>query len=138
LRRSTRHGDELFGSTPRSLADSEEYRRALLRSSSPFSIPAEFEHHLKLAGFHPPEWAEDVPGQFAENHFNLVPRSCPAGIFPTTRNGQCVTKTNIHDELTTRGHARGHEIAARRPGSRELSLSGNSAPRFNRLAGQFV
>ena len=31
------------------------------------------EHRLKLIGFHPTKWAKDVPEQFAESYFDLMP-----------------------------------------------------------------
>ena len=59
---------------------------------------------MKLIGFHPPKWAKDVPEQFAESYFNLMPihEKLRGRDFPTTRNYLRVTMTNIHDELTKR------------------------------------
>ena len=67
-------------------------------------LRAELERRLKLVGFHPPKWAKDVPEQFAESYFDLMPiHEKLRGLdFPTTRNYLRVTMTNIHDELTKR------------------------------------
>ena len=67
-------------------------------------LRAELEHRLKLIGFHPPKWAKDVPEQFAESYFNLLPihEKLRGRDFPTTRNYLRVTLTNVHDELTKR------------------------------------
>ena len=58
----------------------------------------------KLIGLHPPKWAKDVPEQFAESYFDLMPihEKLRGRDFPTTRNYLRVTMTNIHDELTKR------------------------------------
>lgn len=67
-------------------------------------LRAELERRLKLLGFHPTKWAKDVPEQFAESYFNLMPihEKLRGRDFPTTRNYLRVTLTNVHDELTTR------------------------------------
>jgi hypothetical protein len=67
-------------------------------------LRAELEHRLKLIGFHAPKWAKDVPEQYAESYFNLMPihEKLRGRDFPTTRNYLRVTMTNIHDELTKR------------------------------------
>jgi hypothetical protein len=67
-------------------------------------LRAELERRLKLIGFHPPKWAKDVPEQFAESYFNLMPihEKLRGRDFQTTRNYLRVTMTNIHDELTKR------------------------------------
>ena len=67
-------------------------------------LRAELERRLKLVGFHARKWAKDVPEQFAESYFNLLPihETLRGRDFPTTRNYLRVTMTNIHDELTKR------------------------------------
>jgi hypothetical protein len=67
-------------------------------------LRAELERRLKLIGFHAPKWAKDVPEQFAESYFNLMPihEKLRGRDFQTTRNYLRVTMTNIHDELTKR------------------------------------
>jgi hypothetical protein len=67
-------------------------------------LRAELEQRLKQIGFHAPKWAKDVPEQFAESYFNLMPihEKLRGRDFPTTRNYLRVTMTNIHDELTKR------------------------------------
>jgi hypothetical protein len=67
-------------------------------------LRAELEQRLKLIGFHATKWAKDVPEQFAESYFNLLPihEKLRGRDFPTTRNYLRVTMTNVHDELTKR------------------------------------
>jgi hypothetical protein len=67
-------------------------------------LRAELERRLKLIGFHATKWAKDVPEQFAESYFNLLPihEKLRGRDFPTTRNYLRVTMTNVHDELTKR------------------------------------
>jgi hypothetical protein len=65
---------------------------------------AELEQRLTLIGLHAPKWAKDVPEQFAECYFNLMPihEKLRGRDFETTRSYLRVTMTNIHDELTKR------------------------------------
>ena len=67
-------------------------------------LRAALEQHLKRMGLHPPKWAKDIPEQFAERYFNLLPihEKLRGRDFPTTRNYLRVTMINIHDELTKR------------------------------------
>ena len=67
-------------------------------------LRAELEQRLKLIGFHATKWAKDVPEQFDESYFNLLPihEKLRGRDFPTTRNYLRVTMTNVHDELTKR------------------------------------
>ena len=55
-------------------------------------------------GLHPPKPAMDIPVQFAEAYFDLMPihEKLRRGDFPTIRNYLRVTMCNIHDELTSR------------------------------------
>jgi hypothetical protein len=57
---------------------------------------------LALVGLHPPKRAMDIPVQFAESYFNLMPihEKLRRNEFPTIRNYLRVTMCNIHDELT--------------------------------------
>ena len=67
-------------------------------------LRAELERRLKLVGFHAPKWAKDVPEQFAQSYFDLMPihEKLRGRDFGTTRNYLRVTMTNVHDELTNR------------------------------------
>jgi hypothetical protein len=67
-------------------------------------LRAELERRLKLVGFHAPKWAKDVPEQFAQSYFDLMPihEKLRGRDFQTTRNYLRVTMTNVHDELTKR------------------------------------
>ena len=67
-------------------------------------LRAELDRRLKLVGFHAPKWAKDVPEQYAESYFNLMPihEKLRGRDYQTTRNYLRVTMTNIHDELTKR------------------------------------
>jgi hypothetical protein len=62
------------------------------------------EHRLKLIGFHPTKWAKDVPEQFAESYFDLMPihEKLRGRDYPAIRNYLRVTMTNVHDQLTNR------------------------------------
>ncbi len=67
-------------------------------------LRAELERRLKLVGFHPTKWAKDVPEQFAQSYFDLLPihEKLRGRDFPTTRSYLRVTMTNVHDQLTKR------------------------------------
>ena len=67
-------------------------------------LRAELERRLRLVGFHAPKWAKDVPEQFAESYFNLMPihEKLRGNDFQTMRNYLRVTMTQVHDELTKR------------------------------------
>jgi hypothetical protein len=67
-------------------------------------LRAELDRRLKLLGFHAPKWAKDVPEQFAERYFDLMPihEKLRGRDFETTRNYLRVTMTHVHDELTNR------------------------------------
>jgi hypothetical protein len=67
-------------------------------------LRVELERRLKLVGFHAPKWAKDVPEQFAESYFDLMPihEKLRGRDFETTRNYLRVTMTNVHVELTNR------------------------------------
>jgi hypothetical protein len=67
-------------------------------------LRTELEGRLKLLGFHATKWAKDVPEQFAETYFNLMPihEKLRGRDFPATRSYLRVTMTNVHDQLTNR------------------------------------
>ena len=58
---------------------------------------------LDLAGMHPPKRAMDVPEQFVDSYFALMPihKSLRGSDYPAIRNYLRVTLCNIHDELST-------------------------------------
>ena len=65
---------------------------------------AELARQLQLIGLHPPKRVIDIPEQWAQTYFDLMPiheklRGCD---FPTTRNYLRVTMCNIHDEFIER------------------------------------
>ncbi len=106
----------------RPLADGEEHRQRealtslVLAVFDRYPVPvaigdnewgelrAELERRLKLLGFHPTKWAKDVPEQFAESYFNLMPihEKLRGRDFPATWSYLRVTMTNVHDQLTNR------------------------------------
>jgi hypothetical protein len=65
---------------------------------------AELARWLKLINLHPIKLAMDVPEQFAESYFEMMPihEKLRGRDFLTTRNYLRVTMINIHEELTTR------------------------------------
>jgi len=67
-------------------------------------LRTELERRLKLVGFHAPKWAKDVPEQFAQSYFDLMPihEKLRGRDFETTKNYLRVTMTHVHDELTNR------------------------------------
>ena len=67
-------------------------------------LRAELAHRLQLIGLHPPKWVMDIPEQWAQTYFDLMPihEKLRGRDFQTTRNYLRVTMCNIHDELTKR------------------------------------
>jgi hypothetical protein len=65
---------------------------------------AELAQRLKLISLHPAKRAMDIPEQFAESYFEMMPihEKLRERDFPTTRNYLRVTMVNIHGELTER------------------------------------
>ena len=65
---------------------------------------AELAHRLDLVGTHPPKRAMDIPEQWAQTYFDLMPihEQLRGRDFPTTRNYLRVAMCNIHDEFTQR------------------------------------
>jgi hypothetical protein len=77
---------------------------ATLDESSWRAARAALKQRLELIDLHPRKFAKDIPEQFAETYFSLLPihPSLRASEFPTIRNYLRVTTCNIHDELTKR------------------------------------
>jgi len=67
-------------------------------------LRAELAHRLQLIGLHPPKRVIDVPEQWAQTYFDLMPihEKLRARDFPTTRNYLRVGLCNIHDEFVAR------------------------------------
>ena len=67
-------------------------------------LRAELAHRLQLIGLHPPKRVIDVPEQWAQTYFDLLPihEKLRARDFPTTRNYLRVSLCNIHDEFVER------------------------------------
>jgi hypothetical protein len=59
---------------------------------------------LRAVTLHPPKPPRDIPVQFAETYFAMMPihEKLRGADFPTLRNYLRVTLTNIHDELSKR------------------------------------
>lgn len=69
---------------------------------------AELARRLQLVGLHPPKRVIDIPQQWAQTYFDLMPihEKLRARDFPTTRNYLRVALCNIHDEFVDRLDAR--------------------------------
>ena len=65
---------------------------------------AELARRLQLIGLHPAKLAMDIPEQFAESYFEMMPihEKLRGRDFPTIRNYLRVTMVNIHGKLTER------------------------------------
>lgn len=65
---------------------------------------AELARRLQLMGLHPPKRVMDIPEQWAQTYFDLMPihEKLRARDFPTTRNYLRVALCNIHDEFVAR------------------------------------
>ncbi len=65
---------------------------------------AELARRLQLAGLHAPKRAMDIPEQWAQTYFDLMPihEKLRSRDFPTTRNYLRVAMCNIHDEFSER------------------------------------
>ena len=65
---------------------------------------AELARQLQLIGLHPPKRVIDIPEQWAQTYFDLMPihEKLRGRDFPTTRNYLRVTMCNIHDEFIDR------------------------------------
>jgi hypothetical protein len=62
---------------------------------------AELVRRLQLIGLHPPKRVIDIPQNFAQDYFDLMPihEKLRGRDFPTTHNFLKVTLVNVHDEL---------------------------------------
>jgi hypothetical protein len=69
---------------------------------------AELGRRLAAVSLHPPKPAKDIPEQFAEPYFALMPihEKLRGRDFPTVRNYLRITLCNIHDELSRRMNAK--------------------------------
>ena len=67
-------------------------------------LRAELTRQLALIGLHPPKRAMDIPEQWAQTYFDLMPihEKLRGRDFSTTRNYLRITICNIHDELLKR------------------------------------
>ena len=67
-------------------------------------LRAELAHRLQMIGLHPPKRVMDIPEQWAQTYFDLMPihEKLRARDFPTTRNYLRVALCNIHDEFVDR------------------------------------
>jgi hypothetical protein len=67
-------------------------------------LRAELTRQLALIGLHPPKRVIDIPEQWAQVYFDLMPihEKLRTRDFPTTRNYLRVTICNIHDEFAKR------------------------------------
>ena len=67
-------------------------------------LRAELAHRLQMIGLHPPKRVIDIPEQWVETYFDLMPihENLRARDFPTTRNYLRVALCNIHDEFVER------------------------------------
>lgn len=65
---------------------------------------AELARRLQLICLHPAKLAMDIPEQFAESYFEMMPihEKLRGSDYPTIRNYLRVTMINIHGELTNR------------------------------------
>jgi hypothetical protein len=65
---------------------------------------AELARRLQLMGLHAPKRAMDIPEQWAQTYFDLMPihEKLRSRDFPTTRNYLRVAMCNIHDEFSER------------------------------------
>jgi hypothetical protein len=67
-------------------------------------LRSEFARRLQLISLHPPKLAKDIPLQFAQAYWDLMPvhENLRTKDFPTTRNYLRITMINIHDEFSQR------------------------------------
>jgi len=68
------------------------------------NLRAELSRRLQLIGLHPPKRVIDIPEQWAQTYFDLMPihEKLRGRDFPTTRNYLRVQLCNIHDEFIDR------------------------------------
>ena len=91
-RSSTRRFRSLSRIPPRSATD--EWR----------DLRAELARRLQLIGLHPPKRVIDIPEQWAQTYFDLMPihEKLRGRDFPTTRNYLRAQLCNIHEEFVER------------------------------------
>ncbi len=67
-------------------------------------LRAGLANRLQQVGLHPPKRAMDIPEQFAQSYFDLMPihEKLRRAEFPAMRNYLRVSMCNIHDELDNR------------------------------------
>ena len=67
-------------------------------------LRADLANRLQQVGLHPPKRAMDIPEQFAQSYFDLMPihEKLRRAEFPAMRNYLRVSMCNIHDELDNR------------------------------------
>ena len=77
---------------------------AAIGASAWTELRAELTRKLNLIGLHPVKPAMNIPEQFAESYFEMMPihEKLRGRDFPTIRNYLRVTMVNIHSELTKR------------------------------------
>ena len=77
---------------------------AALGSDEWRSLRAELSRRLQLIGLHPPKRVIDIPEQWVQTYFDLMPihEQLRGRDFPTTRNYLRVQLCNIHDEFAKR------------------------------------
>ena len=68
------------------------------------ALRAELVRRLQLIGLHPPKRVIDIPEQWAQDYFDLMPihENLRGRDFPTTRNYLRAQLCNIHDEFVKR------------------------------------
>jgi hypothetical protein len=68
------------------------------------SLRVELSRRLQLIGLHPPKRVMDIPEQWAQDYFDLMPihEQLRGRDFPTTRNYLRAQLCNIHDEFIER------------------------------------
>ena len=88
----------------------------------------ELARRLVLIGLHPPKWAKDVPEQFADAYFDLMPihEKLRGRDAPAVHSYLRVTMCNIHDELADRLDAPAVMHSLRR-GKQQVVLPGHRA-----------
>jgi hypothetical protein len=77
---------------------------AVLDAQAWSELRADLARRLQLIGLHPPKRAMDIPEQWAQAYFDLMPihEKLRSRDFPTTRSYLRVALCNIHDEFTQR------------------------------------
>lgn len=67
-------------------------------------LRTQLAHRLQLIGLHAPKRVMDIPEQWAQTYFDLMPihEKLRSRDFPTTRNYLRVAMCNIHDEFVER------------------------------------